>query len=82
MKKIKVKYRKLGKEKADGLAHIDSRTIEIDERLKGKRALGALLHECIHHSCPTAAEEEVSRIENEIAPILWREMKKHPERYR
>jgi hypothetical protein len=81
LKKIRVKYRKLGKEKADGLAHIYSRTIEIDERLKGKRALGALFHECMHHANPTAAEEEVQRIEKEIVPIIWREFQKHPERY-
>jgi hypothetical protein len=33
---MKVVRRKLGKEKADGLAHIDDNTIEIDERLKGR----------------------------------------------
>ena len=38
MKRIKIKYCKLGKQKVWGFAHSDG-LIEIDERLKGKKKL-------------------------------------------
>lgn len=80
-KKIKVVYRKLGREQADGQTYCNG-VVEIDERLKGRRAFLALFHELFHHANPNTAEEEVLRQEKEIAPILWREMQKHPEKYK
>lgn len=76
MSKIRVQYRKLGKEQADGIAHLDRKLIEIDERLKGKRLFSCLLHECIHHVQPTLTEEEVLRVEKEITAIMWQERKR------
>lgn len=90
-KKIRVKYRMLGKEQADGRATskvidavvFDAKDgmIELDERLKGKKLFSALLHEALHHSLPTTHEDEILRIEKEITPIMWPEIKKHPDKY-
>ena len=80
-KKIRVRYRKLGKEQADGIAHLNKKGIEIDERLTGQRAIGALVHELLHTANPTHTEEEILRVEKEIIPTMWAEIKKHPEKY-
>lgn len=92
MKKIKVIYRKLGKERADGQAlskileptptAIKNRKIELDERLRSRRLFAALFHETLHHALPSTHENEIERIENEMIPTIWNEMKKHPERYK
>ena len=46
--RIRIKYRKLGKEKVWGLAHSDG-VIEIEERLKGKKHLEIIVHEVLVH---------------------------------
>jgi hypothetical protein len=76
MKKVKVKYRKLGKEQAVGIAYPNHNLIELDERLKGKALFSTLLHEAIHHALPTITEEETLRLEREITAIMWRERKR------
>lgn len=81
MKKHKVKYKKLGRQKADGQTFLNG-TIEIDERLKGKRWVSAILHECLHEALPTAHEDEILRIEGEISPTLWNELKKNPDKFK
>jgi hypothetical protein len=53
---MKVIHRKLGKEKAYGLAHIDSNTIEIDSRLKPKHRLEITIHEALHILYPTDSD--------------------------
>ena len=47
-RRIRVKYSKLGRANAWGLAHTDSYVVELDERLKGKKHLEILLHEVVH----------------------------------
>lgn len=76
---VKVRYRKLGKEQAFGIAHIEKRIIELDERLKGRALFSTLLHESIHHVLPTITEEETLRLEKEITAIMWRERKRWQE---
>jgi len=58
LKKIKVIYKKLGKEKVYGFANLGDNEIEIDARLKGKKHLEIMLHECLHILYPEAEEEE------------------------
>ena len=85
-KKTKIIYKKLGREQAEGqaishsFAPVDG-VIELDERLIGKRLFIALLHESLHLSLPSTHEDEIARIEKEVAAILWDEIKKHPEKY-
>lgn len=62
--KIKVKYKKLGKQKAWGLADSDG-TVYIDPRLKGKKALEILIHESMH--CLWKEEEEDTIISKSIS---------------
>ena len=81
-KKVRVRHnKKLGRYKADARTYMDGRGIWIDERLKGKRAMAGLVHDLIHYALPNSVEEEVLRIEEQIMPTLWAELKKHPEKY-
>lgn len=70
--KIRIKYRKLGKEKVWGVAHSDG-LIEIEERLKGKKALEIIIHECMHLLFPQADEEEIVKKSVALTKILWKE---------
>ncbi len=71
MAKIKVKHRKLGNERAFGLAHIDFNLIELDERLKGRRHLLYLIHEALHIIHPDWSETKVVNISRRMCRLLW-----------
>lgn len=70
--KIKVKYKKLGKEKAWGLADSNG-TIYIDPRLKGKKALEILIHECIHILWKEEEEEDVINKSISLCNAIWQQ---------
>ena len=70
--KIRIKYRKLGKEKVWGVAHSDG-LIEIEERLKGKKHLEIVVHECLHLLFPQAEEDEIVKKSVTLTKILWKE---------
>lgn len=70
---MKVVRRKLGKEKADGLAHIDDNTIEIDERLKGRYRMEITIHEALHILYPTDSETSIIRKSKKLTNVLWKE---------
>ena len=72
MKRLKIKYRKLGKTKALGLAHSDG-LIEIDQRLKGKKHLEIVIHECLHILFPEADEDEIVSKSVILTNTLWHE---------
>jgi hypothetical protein len=69
--KIRIKYRKLGKEKVWGLAHLGENLIEIDERLKGYRLLLYLLHEFMHIRHPEWSETKVRKESSKMAKFIW-----------
>jgi hypothetical protein len=69
-KRVKVRERKLGRDKAVGLYWGDG-LIEIDPRLKPKAYLGTLLHELLHHVCPNASESWVGRHAPVMARVVW-----------
>jgi predicted CopG family antitoxin len=71
-RKIKVVYRKLGKEKAWGQCLDDC--IEIDERLIGKKHLEILAHESLHFLFPEASEEEVTKKAIILTNTIWGQM--------
>jgi hypothetical protein len=71
-RKIKVLYRKLGKEAAYGICHHDD-CIEIDSRIKGKKKFEILLHECLHFVNPTDTEEEIIKKSVLITNTFWHE---------
>lgn len=70
--RIKVKYKKLGKHQAWGLAD-SAGFVEIDERLKGKKALEILVHECLHLLFPESSEEEIVKKSVTLTNTLWHE---------
>ena len=72
MKRIKIKYCKLGKQKVWGFAHSDG-LIEIDERLKGKKKLEIIIHEVMHLLNPMDEEDEVVRKSVLLTNTLWHE---------
>lgn len=77
--KVKVIWRKLGKEKAWGQASCDpdNPLIEIDPRLGAKRRLEVLCHEALHIAMPELygkkGEATVDRAGKIISKVLWAE---------
>lgn len=69
--KIKVNHRKLGQERAWGLAHDAFNQIELDIRLKGRRHLLYLLHEALHIIHPDWSETKVIKISRILCKLLW-----------
>ena len=72
-KKIKVQYRKLGREWAWGQAYKGEDFIELDPRLKGKRHLKVLVHELLHIVLPELSETVVDKASIRIGNTLWDE---------
>jgi len=69
--KIKVIYKKLGREQAHGIAESDG-VIYIDPRLKGRKLLEIYIHEVMHLLYPEASEEEVIEKSVILTKLLWR----------
>ena len=70
---MKVKERKLGREKAWGLAHIDEGIIEIETSLKARRRLNILIHEALHILNPEWSETKVIRQAGRLTKLIWSE---------
>ena len=69
--KIKIEYRKLGREQAHGIAESDG-VVYLDSRLKGKKHLEILLHECLHILNPMDEEEAIVEKSVTLCKILWK----------
>ena len=67
----KVIHRKLGKERAYGLAHTDSNLIELEVTLTGYRYLLYALHEHFHLKHPDWSETKVRKESSKTARFLW-----------
>jgi hypothetical protein len=70
-KKIKVIYRKLGREKAVGQCYMGNNLIEVDSRAKGRRQLKILIHEISHNILPEMSEAGILKIEKTMGNTLW-----------
>lgn len=71
-KKIhQVVHRKLGKERAYGIAYTEENTMEIDERLRGYRYMLYLLHEHFHLKHPDWSETKVVKESRKTARFMW-----------
>ena len=70
--RIKIIYRKLGKEQAYGISSSDG-IIEIDQRLKGKKHMEILIHEILHLLNPKDDEKTIIRKSVTLTKILWAE---------
>ena len=69
--RIKIAYKKLGREKIWG--HADEYPLIVDERVKGKKKLEIILHESLHRLYPNASEEEVEKNSIILTHTLWHE---------
>ena len=69
--KSKVKWVKLGRQRAWGQATIGEGLIEIDPRLGAKRQLEVLCHEQVHLTFPELSEAQVDRAGKDLASVLW-----------
>lgn len=72
-KNIKVNYTSLGREKALGIADLDTREIFIDSRVRGKQKLYMLIHESNHILHPDWTEEQVISYSRQMTAVLWAE---------
>lgn len=70
--KIKVVHKKLGREKAYGMADSDG-VVYLDQRLKGKKHMEIILHECLHLLYPDDSEEAIVDKSVTLCKILWKE---------
>lgn len=73
----KIVFRKLGKEQADGQAHLRAfgdkeDKLEIDSRLRNRRKMETILHEALHYSYPELCEEFVLKSARFQALVLWK----------
>ena len=71
-KPIKIRFGKLGKYKADGLAYAEKREIIVDMRLTGVELLETILHELSHVQQPDLSEEAILEYSKETSEILWK----------
>lgn len=69
--RIKVIYKKLGREQAHGIAESDG-IIYIDPRLRGRKEMEILIHETYHLLEPEASEEEVIEKSVILTKLLWK----------
>ena len=77
-KRITVVERKLGKERAQGLAYYDyygegKSLIEIDPRQNSKEYLDTLIDEALHTIFPDMKEKKVASIAGRLTRVLWRQ---------
>jgi hypothetical protein len=69
---IKIVHRKLGRERADGLAYTGHNEIHIDERLKKKEYMRITIHELLHMYFPDLSESKVDKISRKMCGELWK----------
>lgn len=62
----------MGREQAHGIAESDG-IIYIDPRLKGRKMLEIVLHECLHILNKTDDEETIIRKSVTLTKVLWKE---------
>ena len=72
-KKIKISYRKLGKERAMGLAIAPDQIVICPKHRNGKESLDTKIHECLHLLHPEASEMMVRAWAKRLTDLLWRD---------
>ena len=69
---LKIRDRKLGKEKAHGLAHAPDQ-IEIDPSQNSRERLDTVCHEALHLLLPNESEVRIIALANRMSDLLWRD---------
>ena len=70
--RIKIIYKKLGREQAHGIAESDG-NIYLDPRLKGKKHLEIMIHEVLHILNPNDTELAIIKKSITLTKVLWKE---------
>ena len=70
--RIKIIYKKLGREQAHGIAESDG-NIYLDPRLKGKKHLEICLHEVLHLLNQNDSELAIIKKSITLTKVLWKE---------
>ena len=70
--RIKIIYKKLGREQAHGIAESDG-IIYLDPRLKGKKHLEIMIHEILHILNPNDSELAIIKKSITLTKVLWKE---------
>jgi len=70
--KIKIIYKKLGREQAHGIAESDG-NVYLDPRLRGKKHTEILIHEVLHLLNPNDSELAIIKKSITLTNILWKE---------
>ena len=73
MNRINVIYKKLGRHKVYGYANLGDNEIELDVRLKNKKHLEILVHECLHILFPELEEDEIVEKSIKLVNTIWLE---------
>ena len=71
-KTLKIRDRKLGKEKAHGLAHAPD-LIEVDPSQNSRERLDTVCHEALHLLLPDESEVRIIALANRMSDLLWRD---------
>ena len=70
--RIKIIYKKLGREQAHGIAESDG-NIYLDPRLKGKKHLEICVHQVLHLLNPNDSELAIIKKSITLTKVLWKE---------
>ena len=71
-KTLKIRDRRLGKEKAHGLAHSPD-LIEVDPTQNSRERLDTVCHEALHLLLPDEPEVRIIALANRMSDLLWRD---------
>ena len=70
-RRLKIKERKLGRERARGLYWHGEGLIEIDPNQRSRPYLNTLIHEFLHHICPGRGETWVYKHAGALTKAIW-----------
>jgi hypothetical protein len=71
---MKLREKKLGREKALGLATSDDDgkpEVIIDPRQDSRERMDTVIHEGLHHICPDWSESKITKAAKKLAALLW-----------
>ncbi len=71
-RRIHVRERKLGRERAAGQAFASDRLAEIDPRQPQREYLDTLVHELLHILDPNMSEEQVNEWAGVLSQQIWK----------
>lgn len=71
-KTLKIRDRRLGKEKAHGMAHAPD-LIEVDPSQNSRERLDTVCHEALHLLLPDESEVRIIALANRMSDLLWRD---------